>query len=274
MSDLQLIPGSLPSDLECYQTLYDEMFSRGHAVGPNVTGLLIQDAVPDPEDHDKGWIPTSGGVPIYPGFVFIWHPTFSKWVSRNTVGPADGSYRIYTGTAASLNTYDGGDANAPGLASGPMWEIATAFDGRVPIGVGTIPTSSPAASIANPLDTTDSLGNSGEYKHSLVPDEMQHMHGVGDDPANIVPGTVDDPAIQLHRNWSTGGDSYTSSGNDMNPTSATGYTDGAAINSGEFATTKALTDPDFPVVDGHNNLQPFLGVYFIKRTARQFYVAA
>lgn len=273
--DIPLIPGQLAQN--CYpqnpQLLYEEMFARGHGVIPDITGILIQDAAPDPVYRgNKGWIPTSGGVPVYPGYIFIWHATVGHWVSRNPIGASDDSRRIYVGTSASVATYDGGDANAPGIASGPMWEIDTAFAGSVPIGVGLIPGSSPAASITAPLDTTDSLGNSGEYKHSLTPDEMQHMHGVGDDPQNIVPGAVDDPAVQLHRAWTSGGESYTSSTNDMNPTSASGYTDGAAINSGDFATTKALTDPDFPTVDGHNTMQPYVGVYFLKRTSRQFYV--
>lgn len=251
------------------------MFAKGHAVAPDITGILIQDAVPDPADIDKGWIPTSGGVARYPGYVFIWHAVLGHWVSRHPIEASDPSRRIYVGDAASITTYDGGDAgpiNQP--ATGPMWEIDTAFAGSAPVGVGLIPGSSPAATIVNPLDTADSLGNSGEYKHSLTPDEIQHMHGTGQDPNILIPGTIDDPAIELHRDWSSAPETYVTSRNDMNPTSASGYTDGAAISSGIFATTKALADPDFPVVDGHLNMQPYVGVYFLKRTSRIWIVAA
>lgn len=274
MADAPLQPGTLAST--CYpanaQTLYDEMFAKGVAVIPDLTGILIQDATPDPADRDKGWIPTSSGIARYPGYVFIWHAVLGHWVSRHPVGASDASRTIYVGTSASVATYDGGDAGAPGVASGPMWEIDTAFAGSVPVGVGLIPGSSPAATIANPLDTTDSLGNSGEYLHSLVPDEMQHMHGVGDNPVNQPGGNVDDPATQLARSWNSAPEDYQASTNDM--TTGTGYTNGAMITAGDFGTTKALTDPDFPVVDGHNNMMPWVGVYFIKRTAREWYVAA
>jgi hypothetical protein len=273
MADLPLVAGELQSPYECWQPLYEQMMQLGHAVAADIDGLLIQDAAPDPNYRgNKGWIPTSGGVPIYPGYVFVWHTVVGHWVARNPIANDDASRRIYVGTARSLATYDGGDANAPGIASGPFWEIDTAFAGSVPIGVGLIPTSSPAASITSPLDIVDSLGNGGSYQVSLTPDQIQHMHGVGQDPAVIVPGTIDDPAIQLHRAWDSSPETYISSGNDMNPTSASGYTDGAAISSGIFGTTKALADSDFPVVDAHSNAQPFIGVYFIKRTSRAFYV--
>ncbi len=273
MADLPLTPGTLPSPFTCWQTLYEEMFELGFAQGPNVTGLLIQDAVPDPTDHDKGWIPTSGGVPRYPGYVFIWNVALGHWMSRHPVAPSDPSPKMYIGTLADLPTYDNGDANPAGPASGPMWEQWTPITGRVPIGVGVIPTSSPAATVAAPLDTSDSLGNSGSYQVSLTPDQIQHMHGCAQDPNILDPPATDDPAAQLHRVWDSSPETYISSGNDMNVTAA-GYVDGPAISNGIFGTTKALEDPDFPVVDGHNNMQPYIGVYWIIRTARIWIVAA
>jgi len=273
MADLPLIPGTLAED--CYpasaQAFYEEMFDKGHAVGDDVVGLLIQDAAPDPAQRDQGWIPTSGGVPIYPGYVFVWNVTVGHWVSRHPKGPVDPRPEMYIGTLPDLVTFDGGDANPPGIGSGPMWEQWTPITGRVPIGVGLVPTSSPAATVTAPLDTIDTLGNIGEYKHSLVPDEMQHMHGCAENALNLDPLTQDDPALQLHRAWTSAPDSYVTSGNNMSSTS-TGYIDGVSISAGDFGTSKALTDPDFPVVDGHNNMQPYIGVYWIQRTARQFYV--
>lgn len=270
MSDLQLIPGSLPSDLECYQTLYDEMFSRGHAVGDNITGILIQDLPPDPIDHDKGWIPTSADVPIYPGYIFTWHPVYSKWVSRHYIGPEDiKRYPVpYVGVLADfityLQTYDGGDIGAPGVASGPMWEVDSQFAGSVPVGVGLIPGSSPAASIVQGGDTQDSLGNSGEYKHTLTEAEGavgNHVHPMG----NGDPGTGDvglnyeTPAVTTP--------AFTEFGN------TGGGPIGIPVTEANLITLKA-NDGNGVVSNGHNNMMPYVGVYFIKRTAREFYVAA
>jgi len=275
MPDLPLDPGTL-ADPDCWpaspQTLYDEMFAKGSATMPDITGILIQDAAPDPIYRgNKGWLPTSGGVPIYPGYIFIWHATVGHWVSRHYKGASDPRPEPYFDNIANLATFDGGDAGAPGIASGPMWEVWTAVEGRTLVGAGTVPTSSPAVTIAN-LATADSTGAIGEYKHSLVPDEMQHMHGCGEDPVNLVGGNVDDPAVQLHRDWTTLPETYVTGRQDMSGTSGTGYVDSAAIGTGAFATTKAVTDPDFPTVDGHNNMMPYLGINWIKRTARQFYV--
>lgn len=267
-NELPLINGTLAAPFTCYQPLYEQMFSLGAAQGPAITGLLIQDATPDPADQDKGWIKTSGGVPVYPGYVFVWHAVLGHWVSRHFVGASDPSRTIYVGTSASVATYDGGDAGAPGPASGPMWEIDTAFDGRTPTGVGVIPTSAPAASIVNPLDTTDSLGASGEYKHVLTTAEGAvgtHTHPVG--LFNTGGGNADDaffnkvtPAVGT-ANWTgryiTGGDGIVSAAQ----TTADIYT--LQANDGNGVTSV-----------GHNNMQPYVGVYFIKRTARQFYVAA
>ena len=268
--DIPLTAGTLLSPYECWQTLYEQMFALGKGVSPDITGILIQDAAPDPIYRgNKGWIPTSGGVPIYPGYVFIWHATVGHWVSRNPVADSDASRRVWTGAAADIDTYDHGEAGVVGPAAGPMWEFDTTFDGRVPIGAGTIPNSGGATVAINA--TTDSLGGVGEYKHSLLANEIQHFHGVGQDAMQLSPNTEDDPAIQLHRAWDSGANSYTMSQNDMVAPGSHGYVDGALAHVGIFGTTKALADPDFPVVDGHNNMQPYVGVYLIRRTTRQFY---
>lgn len=265
-NELPLIPGTLPAPYTCYQALYEQMFSLGAAQGPTVTGILIQDATPAAEDHDKGWIPTAGGVPRYPGYVFVWHATLGHWVSRHYIADSDKSRRIYVGLSTDIATYDGGDSGALGPASGPMWERDVLFDGRVPIGVGTIPTSSPAASVAAALDTTDSLGNSGEYKHALTPDEMKsHFHGVGTDGE---PGGGD-PPVMLRRDW-TVANAITTRREDIGGTET--WADGAPIATGLMGTTDPLSTGN--ASDAHNTMPPWIGVFMLKRTSRQFYVAA
>lgn len=266
-TELPLTPGVLPAPFTCYQPLYNEMFALGAAQGPAITGLLIQDATPDAGDHDKGWIPTAGGVPRFPGYVFVWHAVLGHWVSRNAINASDASRRLYVGANTSIDTYDGGDGGAPGAASGPMWARDTLFDGRFPIGVGDIPGSSPLASIVSPLDTTDSLGASGEYKHVLTAPEVEgHFHGVGTDGQ---PGGGD-PPIMISRPWSTAPTSYTERFEDTPGTDSWG--DGGPISSGTMSTTDPIQGP--VPSNGHNTMPPFIGVFVIKRTAREFYVAA
>lgn len=271
MPDIPLIPGTL--DQDCYpasaQAFYDAMFARGHGIAPDISGLLIQDAAPDPIYRgNKGWIPTSGGVPIYPGAgVFIWHPVVGHWVARPYKPAADPRPEVYIGDLAALPTFDGGDVGAPGQASGPMWELWTAIDGRVPVGAGTIPGSG-GATLAN-LATTDSNGLSGEYKHVLTGAEgavADHIHPLGLFNASGS-GNADDaffnwvtPAVATFA-WTgkyiTGGDGIVT----------------AAQNTADIYTLKA-NNGNGVVSDGHNTMQPFIGVYWIKRTAlREFYRA-
>lgn len=266
MSNLQLVPGTLAAPNTCWQPLYDEMFAKGYAVGPSVVGLLIQDEVPDAEQHDQGWIPTSGGVPIYPGYVFVWNVEFGHWMSRNPIAPSDPMRRIWVGDAGDIDTYDGGEAGTPMIASGPMWEIDTLFAGRVPIGVGAIPTSNPAASIEAPLLTEDSNGSSGAYQVTLTEEQgaiADHVHPIGVSSASesgtdflfpVVNPPVTTPA------WTgafVGGDDPLTHAE----TTANMYTLGPG--DGQPVTTQA-----------HKNAQPFIGVYFIKRTIREWIIAA
>lgn len=270
-SELPLNAGTLPAPYTCWQTLYNLMFSLGSADGPALTGLLIQDAVPAPEDHDKGWIPTSGGVPRYSGYVFVWNVTLGHWVSRHYIDASDPSRRIYVGTSASVATYDGGDGGAPGPASGPVWEIDTAFAGSVPIGIGLIPGSSPAASIVNPLDTQDSLGNSGEYKHVLSYGEMRgHFHGVGTDGAP----DGNDPPIMISRTWNVAGETPNTYTRRLEDSGGSGHSwvDDGTFADGTMGTTNPLASGT--ASDGHLNVQPFVGVFYLKRTSRIWIVAA
>ena len=269
MAELPLNAGTLPAPYTCWQPLYNLMFSLGSADGPAVTGILIQDAVPDSTQHDQGWIPTAGGVPRFPGYVFTWHPVYGKWVSRHYKPANDPRPEIYTGDPADLPTFDGGGAGvAP--AGGAMWEVYTDFAGRVPVGLGTIPGSAAVISYASPPPTQDSLGNSGEYQHVLTEAEGavgNHTHpfgltnqtgsGSADDCFFSYTGAAPTPVASFTGFYVTGGGTKVTS----TETAADLYTMKANNNNGVTST-------------GHNNMMPWIGVTFIRRTAREFYVAA
>lgn len=159
------------------------------------------------------------------------------WTRINPV-PASGSERrIYVGNTTDLQTYDGGNTNTPSNWSGPMWEVDTAFDARFPVGVGTFA----ASGVVSVNGTTTSTAVAGEDKHTLVVGEVpSHTHQILDQYINLVQRGTADSGVFSATNRSEGTAN-------LLPTTSSGG--GAA----------------------HNNLPPFYGVYFIKRTTRVYY---
>lgn len=176
MSDigLALNAGQLP--YSCYpsdpQTLINDAFRLGSALMPTIKGVVIGDSSPPTSDQDKLWIKTSSGAPIGQ-FIFF----NAKWVWPHAA-PAGGSERrMWVGTIADLITYDGGDVNALGPASGAMWEVDANFDNRIPIGAG--------ATAA--LNT-----NAGATTYTLIGTDIPaHTHTIGvDGTGNATDGLV------------------------------------------------------------------------------------
>lgn len=159
------------------------------------------------------------------------------WTRINPV-PASGSERrIYVGNTTDLQTYDGGNTNTPSNWSGPMWEVDTAFEARFPVGVGTFS----ASGVVSVNGTTTSTAVAGEDKHTLVVGEVpSHTHQILDQYINLVQRGTADSGVFSATNRSEGTAN-------LLPTTSSGG--GAA----------------------HNNLPPFYGVYFIKRTTRVYY---
>lgn len=130
---LPLNAGDLP--YACYpadpQTLYNDMFSLGSATAAELRGVTIGPTAPAASDQDKLWVKTSAGAPIGQFIYFN-----GAWVWPHEV-PASGSERrMWVGSLADLQTYDGGSVGAVGAATGPFWEEDVAFRDRIPMGVG------------------------------------------------------------------------------------------------------------------------------------------
>jgi hypothetical protein len=78
-----------------------------------------------------------------------WYYFAGKWKRPRALADQDpNTRRLYVGTPADLITYDGGSAGPVSADDGPMWEVDTDFDGRSPMGVGAIPQSDPAKTLA------------------------------------------------------------------------------------------------------------------------------
>lgn len=134
---------------------------------------------------------------------------------------------------ADIDTLDGGEVGAVTAFSGPMWTEDTDFRGVFPIGPGTLP----SGLVINEGDT------GGEEKHSLtVPEIPAHVHPLqakplvvefGSDTVRLVPTTLE--------------------ASESNSGPAGGDANG--------------------IVVPHQNMPPYLGRYWIKRTGRSHYRA-
>lgn len=150
--------------------------------------------------------------------------------------------RLFVGTQADLDTYDGGSAGAVTAISGPAWEIDTDFNGRSPMGVGDVSGSDPAKTLAL---SEDYGAGSVTLVDANIPSTL-HCKARGAE------GTDLDPALQrfLADYNSPGSGSGTLPEIQLPVVSAAGA---------------ASMDVPF------NNVHPVRGCYIVKPTARAWY---
>ena len=161
------------------------------------------------------------------------------WSRQNPVVANSSERRIFVGTSADVLSYDGGDGTvySGNPYAGSMWAIDTNFEARFPVGAGTFA----ASGVVSVNGTTTSTAIAGEDKHTLVTAEMpSHTHQILDQYINLVQRGTADSGVFSATNRSEGV-------SNLLPTTSSG---------GDAA---------------HNNLPPFYGVYFIKRTSRVYY---
>jgi hypothetical protein len=161
------------------------------------------------------------------------------WSRENPVAANSSERRIFVGTSADVLSYDGGDGTvySGNPYAGSMWAIDTNFEARFPVGAGTFA----ASGVVSVNGTTTSTAVAGEDKHTLVTAEMpSHTHQILDQYINLTQRGSADTSVFSATNRSEGVAN-------LLPTTSSG---------GDAA---------------HNNLPPFYGVYFIKRTARVYY---
>lgn len=255
--------GNLPANY-CFSTLQayanDIIALLTGTISGGFAGVIIGANTPAVGDQGKAWIKTdSSGNPIG---LFLYQ---GAWLRPNPTPPGGvtGERRIWTGIEnPDLWLYDGGDGTNPGggvtATTGAMWMIDTAFAFKVPIGAGTNPVA------YGGVNTTIAVnGTAGEEKHVMAAlEDALHSHvmgnwdqtgGVNTHMAFVAPGTS--PAIASTPSMNIG---TTIQGGP--PT----------LTQGNLVTSLAVAEAN--ATNAHNTLPPVLGVSFIRRTGRIYYV--
>ncbi len=222
--------------------------------------IIIGPNAPAPSDRDGAWYRLVGG---YLEGIYLYN---GGWFRPHPIAPASAFRQIWRDTEANLWAADGGDGtnplvSAPTAVSGSFWQRDLDFGAdpgspggsvvpSIPVGVGTNPTTydgNPSSVVALNARTT-SGGASGEERHTQVINELV-PHQTYAHVLRVQHGSVDTNVFTpLTGDSSQQADSLTQYGGGPNPANT------------------PLPTPNVST----NNMPPFLGVFFIKRTIRTY----
>lgn len=238
---LPVVAGELPSGT-CPST-YQEMLNQFAAVlsvtFPNTfTGITV--SATKPTDQTKAWLQLdSFGRPTR-----IYYFASGAWLSLHPL--VSGFTTLWTTALPTMTTFDGGDANALSTISGPMWEVVTAFEARMPIGVGTLP-SGTAVAVG---------GTGGSEQVTLLSTNLpSHKH-------DLWVGSSDGSASGIREAIQTV--------NSPHSGTSAAYQSSDGVGGNDYV--KSVYGDGSGNAVAHNNMPPYLGVYLLRRTSRLYYV--
>lgn len=223
---LPLIPGTLPAGV-CYSSEQERLSDFAANLQAQLDGATFfnyGNTKPAVEFNGFPWLRTTD---------MRWYYFSGDWLSPN---PETSAFvrRLFVGSTVDLQTYDGGDTDPVGASSGPMWEVDTDFEGKSPMGPGTLPLSGTIVTVANDF---------GVDQVALTALQL---------PTPI-------PLIGTTNNWGSG---------------ATTPAPFRLLSDDNYVDGTVNVSTDFSITGGgqrHENLHPVRGTYVIKRTARLNY---
>lgn len=266
----KIVGPTLPSGYcpTSFQELSDALFGGAQVTFLIDTGNFLYNygnATPAPENRIFPWLNTDDNL--------WWNFKFGLWIAP--VSPrdlVDGFRQMYLPSAGTLESVvwglDQGDGTDPSVTpptatTGAMWQVDHTIDGRFPVAAGIIPGSDLGSGNASVgiAQTGDSFGRSGEYAHQLTGLEGavdQHVHPVGE--FNVV-----------------GDDAFFNKTSETTvPTYSGQYITGSgplipqSLTVANIYTLKA-NDGNGVTSAKHNTMPPYMGVWWLKHTSRQFY---
>lgn len=124
-------------------------------------------------------------VPEYQGYPWLytvdmrWYRYTGQWISPNPFGPGRHLWEEFN-SESDVWSFDGGDGTDPSTSpptpnKGAMWMVDHGYDGRSPMGVGSVPGATVPLSIVSGTDA-------GNAEHTLTEAEGavgQHTHAFG-----------------------------------------------------------------------------------------------
>jgi len=243
MADLQIqfTMGNFPEGY-CFsgvQSYANDLVALLTGIVPGGAGLVISANVPAPGDQNKLWVRLNSDGTMEGIYIFL-----GVWLRPHPSPPnVNAVPLIWKGTEPDLWAYDGGDgtdpsANPPTDTTGAMYMRDTDFgadDGsipfRVPIGSG----KNSVTYDGNPATQINVGDTGGEERHKLVVGELaSHTHD-----------------FVVNHETGQGG---------------AGYKRDNDATQGSPALTTVATGGDL----SHQNLPPYRGVIFARRTVRKF----
>lgn len=232
------LPGPVPycpSGSNPYQQLVNDAFGNSVAIlSASLGGVWVATTPPADTTTYPIWYRTyiSGGLQ-YPYTPFLWKFVGGVWVSPNPIIASSNERKIWIGAAGSaVWSYDGGDNLDPAVTP-PTPNAGAMWDIDTAF-AGLVPGGVGTIGTGTPLAL---LASVGEEKHTLTLAELPNLPG----------------GQNFYEFFGGGGGAF-----DLNSTTpgsrSAGYGQ-VTLGSGT----------------AHNNVQPTIGVYFIKRTARVNY---
>lgn len=172
-----------------------------------------------------------------------WYVYFNgAWVSPNPIAANDtAAIRFFQGPYASISTYDGGDTNTPGSASGPMWVVIGQTTG--------------GATDYGSMGGLMPIGVSATYAQGMT--------------GGAASATLTLPNMPPHSHTPQGGLNFSTDNNTGAPITIGGTPFGSAVP----ATSVVGGNPDgstLPV----STISPYIAGYWICRSGRIFYLAS